>query len=384
MAINIDDLRRRARRRLPRAVFDFADGGAEDETTLRANRRGFGQITFRPRALVDVSERDQSTTILGQRVSSPLVIAPTGLPGLLWPRAELALARAAAKRGIIYTVSTHASTSIEEVAQGASGPLWFQLYVLRDRDLVRRLIERAQAAGYRALVVTVDVPLLGQRERDLRNGATIPPKLTVRNVLDTVQRIGWLRRVLLGPPITFQNFVGTTASAGDDPVSLWSYVSKQHDPSVDWDDLAWFRSLWNGPLAIKGIMTGEDARRAVDHGIDAIVVSNHGGRQLDSLPSAIEVLPEVADAVGDRAEVILDGGVRRGTDVIKALSLGARACMIGRPALYGLGAGGQVGVERAIEIFQTEIDRALGLLGRPRLADLDRSAVRWVGSYGVG
>ena len=384
MAINIDDLRRRARRRLPRAVFDFADGGAEDETTLRANRRGFGQLTFRPRALVDVSERDQSTTILGQRVRSPLVIAPTGLPGLLWPRAELALARAAAKRGIIYTVSTHASMTIEEVAQGASGPLWFQLYVLRDRELVRRLVERAQAASYRALVLTTDVPLLGQRERDLRNGATIPPKITVRNVLDTIQRVGWLRRVLLGPPITFKNFVGTTASAGDDPVSLWSYVSKQHDPSVDWDDLAWFRSLWSGPLDVKGIMTGEDARRAVDHGVDAIVVSNHGGRQLDGLPSAIEALPEVADAVGDRAEVILDGGVRRGTDVVKALALGARACMIGRPALYGLGAGGQVGVERAIEIFQTEIDRALGLLGRPRLADLDRSAVRWAGGYGVG
>ena len=384
MAINIDDLRRRARRRLPRAVFDFVDGGAEDETTLRANRRGFQQLTFRPRALVDVSQRDQATTILGQPVDSPLVIAPTGLPGLLWPRAEAALARGAARRGIIYTTSTHASMTVEDVAASTTGPLWFQLYVLKDRDLIGRLIERAKAAGYRALVVTTDVPILGQRERDLRNGATIPPKITVRNVVDTVQRLGWMRRVLLGPPITFKNFVGTSASAGDDPVSLWSYISKQHDPSVTWDDLAWFRSLWSGPIAIKGIMTGEDARRAVDHGMDAIIVSNHGGRQLDSLPAAIEVLSEVVDAVDDRAEVILDGGVRRGTDVVKAVALGARACMIGRPTLYGLAAGGQPGVERAIEILQLEIDRTLGLLGRPCLADLDRSAVRWAGSYGAG
>ncbi|MDP8922545.1 MAG: alpha-hydroxy-acid oxidizing protein [Chloroflexota bacterium] len=384
MAINIDDLRRRARRQLPRAVFDFVDGGAEDETTLRANRRAFQHLTFRPQALVDVSRRDQSTTLLGQPVSSPLVIAPTGLPGLLWPRAEAALARGAARRGIIYTTSTHASMTVEDVAASTSGPLWFQLYVLRDRDLIRRLIERAKAAGYRALVLTTDVPLLGQRERDLRNGATIPPKITLRNVVDTIQHPGWVRRVLLGPPITFRNFVGTSASAGDDPVSLWSYISKQHDPSVDWDDLDWFRSLWNGPLAIKGIMTGEDARRAVDHGVEAIIVSNHGGRQLDSLPAAIEALPEVVDAVGDRAEVILDGGVRRGSDVVKAVALGARACMIGRPTLYGLAAGGQPGVERAIAILQAEIDRTLGLLGRPRLADLDRSALRWIGSYGAG
>jgi L-lactate dehydrogenase (cytochrome) len=384
MAINIDDLRRRARRRLPRAVFDFADGGAEDETTLRANRRGFQNLTFRPRVLVDVSHRDQSTSILGQPVRAPLVIAPTGLPGLLWPRAEIALARGAAKRGIIYTVSTHASVALEDVARSTSGPLWFQLYVLKDRDLVRDLIARAKAAGYKALVVTADVPLLGQRERDLRNGATIPPKITVRNVADTVRRVAWMRRVLLGPRITFQNFVGSSAAAGNDPVSLWAYISKQHDPSVDWDDLSWFRSLWDGPLALKGVMTAEDARAAVDRGCDAVIVSNHGGRQLDGLPAAIEALPEVADAVGDRAEVILDGGVRRGTDVVKAIALGARACMIGRPTLYGLAAGGQAGVERAVEILQTETDRALGLLGRPTLADLDRTAVRWAPGYGAG
>jgi isopentenyl diphosphate isomerase/L-lactate dehydrogenase-like FMN-dependent dehydrogenase len=379
-AINIDDLRRLARRRLPRAVFDFADGGAEDERTLRANRLDFSKLVFQPKVLVDVSQRDQSSTILGQPVRSPLILAPTGLAGMLWPRGEIAAARAAAKRGVIYTLSTHAACSIEEVAASTSGPLWFQLYVLRDRDLTRRLVERAKEAGYKALCLTVDVPILGQRERDLRNGATIPPKITVRNVVDVLQRVNWLRGVLFGPKITFKNFVGAEAGLGSDPVALWSFVSQQHDPSVDWDDLAWFRSLWPGPLAIKGIMTAEDARRAVAEGIEGIIVSNHGGRQLDSLPSAIEVLPEIVDAVGGRAEIVLDGGVRRGTDVVKALALGARACMIGRPMLYGLAAGGQPGVERAIEILQNEIDRTLALIGRPSLANLDRSAVRPVGS----
>ncbi|MCC6175346.1 MAG: alpha-hydroxy-acid oxidizing protein [Chloroflexi bacterium] len=381
MAINIDDLRRIARRRLPRAVFDFVDGGAEDETTLRANRLAFQHLTFRPRALVDVSERDQRTTVLGQPVSMPLILAPTGLAGMVWPRGEIEAARAAARRGIIYTVSTHAACSIEEIAEATSGPLWFQLYVLRDRDLTRSLVERAKAAGYRALCLTIDVPILGQRERDLRNGATIPPKITVRNAVDALQRIAWIRGVLRGPGITFKNFVGAQVGLGSDPVALWQFISRQHDPSVDWDDLDWFRSIWSGPLAVKGIMTGEDARRAVEHGVDAIIVSNHGGRQLDGLPASIEVLPEVADAVGDRAEVILDGGIRRGTDVVKAIALGARACTIGRPLLYGLAAGGAAGVDRAIEILYNEIDRALGLIGRPRLADVDRSAVRLAGSY---
>jgi L-lactate dehydrogenase (cytochrome) len=288
-------------------------------------------------------------------------------------------ARAAANRDVIFTLSTLGACSIEEVATASSGPLWFQLYVMKDRDVTRRLVERAREAGYKALCLTVDLPVLGQRERDLRNGATIPPKITVRNVVDALRRPGWLRRVWLGPEITFQNFVGSSTALTTEMGTLWQYVNSLNDPSVDWDDLAWFRSLWPGPLAIKGIMTAEDARRAVAEGIEAIVVSNHGGRQLDSLPSAIEVLTEIVDAVGDRAEVILDGGVRRGTDVVKALALGARACMIGRPMLYGLGAGGQAGVERSIEILQKEIDRALALLGRPTLADLDRSAVRWAG-----
>jgi isopentenyl diphosphate isomerase/L-lactate dehydrogenase-like FMN-dependent dehydrogenase len=381
MAINIDDLRRLAMRRLPRAVFDFADGGAEDEQTLRANREDFAKLTFRPKILVDVSKRDQATTILGQPVSSPLILAPTGLAGMLWARGEMAAARAAASQNVIFTLSTLGACSIEEVAETSSGPLWFQLYVMRDRDVTRKLVERAQHAGYKALCLTVDLPVLGQRERDLRNGATIPPKVTVRNAINVLQRPGWLRRVWWGPNITFKNFVGSSAALTSDAGTLWQYVNSLNDPSVNWDDLAWFRSLWQGPIAIKGMLTPEDARRAVSEGIDAIIVSNHGGRQLDSLPSAVEALPEIVDAVGDRAEVILDGGVRRGTDVVKALALGARACMIGRPMLYGLGASGQAGVERAVEILKAEIDRSLALLGRPTLADLDRSAVRRAGAY---
>lgn len=379
MAINIDDLRRLAMRRLPRAVFDFADGGAEDEQTLRANHLDFSKLVFRPRVLVDVSQRDQTTTILGQPVSSPLIVAPTGLAGMLWPRGEIAAAQGAANRNVIYTLSTLGACSVEQVAEASNGPLWFQLYVMKDREVTRSLVERARQAGYKALCLTVDLPVLGQRERDLRNGATIPPKITVRNVLNVLQRPGWLRRVWLGPNITFQNFVGASTELTPEMGTLWQYVNSLNDASVSWDDLAWFRSIWPGPLALKGIMTGEDARRAVAEGVEAIVVSNHGGRQLDSLPSAIEVLTEVVDAVGDRAEVILDGGVRRGTDVVKALSLGAKACMIGRPMLYGLGAAGQAGVERSIEILQKEIDRSLALLGRPTLADLDRTAVRLAG-----
>jgi len=376
VAINIEDLRRRARRRLPRAVFDFVDGGANDETTLRANRAAFRRLTFRPRVLVDVSSRDQSTTVLGERLSTPLILGPTGLAGLTWPRGEIAAARAAAKRGALFVLSTHSTCSIEEVAVAAHGPLWFQLYVGRDRQVTRSLVERARAAGYRALCLTVDVPVLGQRERDLRNGFTIPPRVTVGNVLDVLRHVGWLRGVLAGPRVTFRNFLDAEGVTSTSALALGAYIQQLHDPSVNWDDLAWFRSLWPGPLALKGIMNSEDARQALEHGVDAIVVSNHGGRQLDGLPAAIEVLPEIATAVGGRAEVIYDGGIRRGADVVKAIALGARACMIGRPFLYGLASGGQAGVERALEILEKDIDRTLALIGRPCLSDLDCSAVR--------
>ena len=374
MLITIEDLRRRARRRLPRAVFDFIDGGAEDEVTLRRNETAFKQITFRPRVLVDTHVRDQSTTVLGQRLSTPLILAPTGLCGMAAPRGEILAARASLNAGVIFTLSTLSAVSIEETAREAPGPHWFQLYVWRDRDLTRSLVERAAAADYRAMVVTVDVPVAGQRERDLRNGATIPPRVTLRNVFDSLQKIAWLVGMARHPRIDFMN----VARPGDQrgPLALGPFVNSQFDPSVSWADLTWFRSIWPGPLVLKGIMSAEDALRAVDHGVDAIVVSNHGGRQLDGLPAAIEVLPEVADAVADRIEVLFDGGIRRGTDVVKALALGARACMVGRPYLYGLAAQGQAGVERAIDLLRAEIDRAQALLGRPQLADMDRRTVR--------
>jgi L-lactate dehydrogenase (cytochrome) len=378
MAINIEDLRQRARRRLPRALFDFVDGGGEDEWSVRENRAAFERITFRPKILVDVSKRDQSTTVLGVPLKSPIVCSPTGMPGLLWPKGEIEAAKAAAKVGSIYTLATRATCSIEEVAEAAEGRVWFQVYVWQDRKMTQQLVERATAAGAKAMFLTVDVQVVSQRERDLRNGFTTPPKVTVRNALDTIRRVDWMRRVLIGgPKITDRNFLGLRhAAGGDDLIRLGGYVNSLYDPSVNWEDFKWFRSIWNGPLIVKGVLTPEDARKAVSYGADGIVVSNHGGRQLDYCPASIEALPEIVDAVGDKIEVLLDSGVRRGTDVAKALALGARACMVGRPYLWGLASGGQPGVERALTILQVELDRAMALLGRPTLADLDRTTVR--------
>ena len=376
MIVTIEDLRRRARRRLPRAVFDYIDGGAEDEVTLRANRRAFERITFQPRALVDVGTPDLSTIVLGQRLAVPLILAPAGLVGLFWPDGEVASARAAARFGTAFTLSTVSVASLEEVASAARGTaLWFQLYVFRDRELTRSLVERALAAGYEALCLTIDVPVAGARERDLRNGFSIPPRVTLRNVLDAMQHVGFLREVLTGPPITFRN-VSPVARSKTDAFSIAAYVNRQFDPTLTWRDIAWLRSLWPRPLLLKGIMTVDDARLAVEHGADGIIVSNHGGRQLDSLPASIDVLPDIADAVGSRVEVLLDSGIRRGTDIAKAVALGARACLIGRPYLYGLAAAGQPGVELALGMLSRELERTLTLLGRPSVAELDRTVVR--------
>jgi L-lactate dehydrogenase (cytochrome) len=375
-ALTVDDLRRLARRRLPRAVFDFVEGGAGDERTVARNRAAFERLLFQPRILVDVSKREQATAVLGERVATPVLVSPTGMAGLCWPKGEVAAARAAHDAGTIYTLSTHSSCSIEEVAAGAPGPLWFQLYVWQSRALTRSFVDRARAAGYRALVLTVDVPIISRRERDLRNGFTVPPRITIRNALDTLRRVGWVRRVLLGPRLTLANLVGAPGAPRTDIVTLAGVAHRQVDPSIAWADLAWFRSLWPGPLVLKGVLSPADARRAADHGVDGLVVSNHGGRQLDGTPASVEALPEIVDAVGDRVEVLLDGGVRRGADVVRALALGARAVMVGRPYLYGLGAGGAAGVRRALEILAGEVDQTLALVGVPRVADLDRTVVR--------
>ena len=375
-AHTIDDLRRVARRRLPRAVFDFVEGGAGDERTVARNRAAFERLLLQPRVLVDVSKREQATVVLGERVATPVLVSPTGMAGLCWPKGEVAAARAAHEAGTIYTLSTHSSCSIEEVAAAAPGPLWFQLYVWQNRDLTRAFVERARAAGYRALLLTVDVPVISRRERDLRNGFTVPPRLTVRNVVDTIRRVGWVRRVLLGPRLTLANLVGMPGAPRTDIVTLAGVAHRQVDPSIAWADLAWFRSLWSGPLLLKGVLTVADARRAAEHGVDGLVVSNHGGRQLDGAPATVEALPEIVDAVGGRMEVLLDGGVRRGADVVRALALGARAVMVGRPYLYGLAVGGSAGVRRALEILANEVDHALALTGVPRVGDLDRTVVR--------
>jgi len=374
--LTVEDYRRAARRRLPRPIFDFVEGGAGDEVTLRRNREAFDRLAFNPRVLVDVSKRDQAVTVLGQRVETPVLIAPTGMAGLCWRRGEIEAARAAATAGTVYTLSTHASSSIEEVAAAATGPLWFQLYVWQNRALTRSFVERARVAGYRALLLTVDVPVISRRERDVRNGFTIPPRVTIGNALDTLRRFRWIRNVLLGPRLTLANLVGAPGASRSDLITLGGVANRQVDPSVAWGDLRWFRSLWPGPLLLKGVLSVEDARLAADHGVDGIVVSNHGGRQLDGAPASLEVLPEIVDAVGHRLAVLLDGGIRRGADVVKALALGARAVMIGRPYLYGLAVGGRAGVERVLALLHAQIDTTLGLLGVPRAADLDRAALR--------
>jgi len=376
VALNIDELRERARRKLPTAVFDFIDGAAEDEVTLRRNREAFGRYALVPRVGIDVSAIDVAVTMLGQPLSVPLLLAPTGLCGMATSRGEIPAARAATEAGILCAVSCLSSVTLEEVSREAPGQHWFQLYVWKDRAVTQALVERATQHGYRVLVVTLDVPVLGQRERDVRNGATIPPRITLRNALDTLRRPGWLWKIARGPRVTFANVAAADPSVGLNPFALSPFINSLFDPTVTWKDLEWMRRIWKGPVAVKGVMTVEDARLAVEHGADAVIVSNHGGRQLDGAAGALDPLPEIVDAVGSRTEIILDGGIRRGTDMAKALALGARACMIGRPYLYGLGAAGQAGVADAIRILTSELRRAMALMGCKRIGDLGRSCLR--------
>ncbi len=375
MALTIEDLRRASRRRLPRAVFDFIDGGAEDEVTLRRNRAAFERVALLPRVLMDVRDVNLATTVLGQWSAAPIILAPTGLCGMATSRGEIPSARAAVEAGITFTASCMSSVTLEEIAREAPGAHWFQLYIWRDRALTENLVQRAAAEGFRGLVVTVDTPVLGQRERDARNGATIPPRITWRNALDTLRRPGWLLTMARGPQVRFANVVPPARSAGLRPFALSPFVNGLFDASATWSDVDWLRGLWKGPLVVKGVMTAGDACLAADHGADAVVVSNHGGRQLDGAPGTLEVLPAIVEAAGDRLEVLLDGGVRRGADVAKALALGARACMIGRPYLYGLAAGGQAGVAQAIRILTGELGRTLALMGCAGVGHLGRDCV---------
>jgi len=378
-AVNVEALRRLARRRLPRGVFDYIDGGAEDEVTLDRNVSAFRRLEFRPRVLHDVGRVDTSTEVLGRRVPLPLVLAPTGFTRIACSEGELAVARAAARAGLPYTLSSMSTRSIEEVRAVSDGDLWFQVYVWRDKDLLASMLERAAAAAFSTIVVTVDTAVLGRRERDVRRGLTLPPKLGLGTVLDGLVHPAWTWDFVRSEPIRFANVVGASVGDGSDAVSLSGFVASQFDPSLKWADIGWFRERWDGRVVLKGIQTVEDARIALDHGVDAIAVSNHGGRQLDGAPVPIELVEPVVDAVGDRLEVYCDGGIRRGSDIVKAVALGATAAMAGRAYLYGLGAAGERGVDHVIGLLGDDVERVMTLLGATSVADLGRDHVRWVG-----
>lgn len=370
---NVAELRRMARRRLPRVVFDFCDGGAEDEITLRRNESAFAGIELLPRPLDGTTTRDQSIELFGERLALPVIIGPTGLSGMLWPRGEAAAAQAAAKAGTVYTMSHGSTVTIEDLAKEAAGPLWFQVFMYRDRGLTQSFAERAAAAGYKALVLTVDNQVLGQRERDLRNGFTIPPRLTWRSGLGALRGLPWLARMARAPTITMANYV---TDERQDIVSLARYLAEMLDPEATWQDVAWLRQVWPGPLVLKGVLHPDEARLAVEHGVDGIIVSNHGGRQLDTAVPAIRALPAVADAVAGRIPVLIDSGIRRGSHVVKAIALGATACLIGRPHLWGMAVAGEAGVARVLEIYRRDIDRVLALGGWDGIDAVDRDALR--------
>lgn len=370
------DFRRIARRRIPTMVFDFVDGGADGELTLDANRRAFEQIVFEPRWMSDVSKIDLTTTVLGEQISMPYLLAPAGLASVVHKDGELAVARAAAKANTIFCISTGSTYSLEEIAAAApTAKLWFQLYLWKSEEVVTGLIQRAKATGCRALVLTIDVPAVGKRERDLTNGMSLPPRIRPSNILDAAWRVRWLSHFVTGNEITFGNLRGI--AAGDDASTVGEYTSRELvDPSVTWERLDWLRRQWDGPLVIKGVLSVNDALECVRRGADAVYVSNHGGRQLDSVSGAASALPAIVDAVNGRAEIFVDGGVRRGEDVVKARALGATAALSGRPWFFALAADGQVGVERMLDIMRADISRTLSLLGVPRFSDVNRSAIR--------
>jgi L-lactate dehydrogenase (cytochrome) len=345
----IDDLRMLARRKVPRAFFDYADSGSYNEETLRANRSDLEAIKLRQRVLVDVSQRSLATTVVGQKISAPLILAPVGLTGMQHGNGEILSAQAANATG---------------------KPFWFQLYVIRDRGFSEDILGRAAAAKCNTLILTVDLQVLGQRHRDVRNGMTVPPEIRIKNIIDIASKPGWAFGILMGKRKTFGNLAGHVKGM-DNVNSLAAWIGTQFDPALSWKDVEWIKKIWPGKLILKGILDPEDAKTAVKLGADAIVVSNHGGRQLDGAPSSISALPAVADAVGSDTEVLFDGGIRTGADILRALGLGARACMIGRAYIYGLGAGGKAGVAKAIDILENELSVAMALTGTNKIADID-------------
>ena len=373
----VDDLKRLAHQRVPRMFYDYADSGSWTESTYRANEADFARIRLRQRVGFDVGTRNLRTRMIGQDVSMPIALAPTGLTGMQHADGEILAARAAEAFGVPFTLSTMSICSIEDVAAHARQPFWFQLYVMRDRAFIESLIERARAAGCSALMLTLDLQILGQRHKDIRNGMSAPPKPTLANLINLATKPRWCLGMLGTRRRQFGNIVGHVKGV-DDITSLSSWIGQQFDPRLSWNDVEWIKKRWGGKLILKGIMDPDDARRAADSGAEALVVSNHGGRQLDGAPSSLEALPAVADAVGQRIEVWMDGGIRSGQDVLKAIALGARATLIGRAFLYGLGAMGQDGVSRCLQIIRNELDVTMALCGRSDIGRVDAS-ILWPG-----
>ena len=367
---SVEDLRAIARRVLPAGAFDYIDGGAEDESALDRNTRGFRELEMAPRVLRDVRAVDTSATILGRDTPFPLILAPTGFTRLADPQGELAAARAANRAGLPYALSTMGTRSMEEVAAVSDGVKWFQVYVWRDKGLLAEMIQRAADAGFETLCITVDAAMLGRRERDVRRGFTLPPKLGLGIVWEGITRPGWSWRFATSEPITFANVEGNSAIDGSTAVDLAAFMNSQFDPSLSWQDVEWMRSQWDGPVVVKGVQSVADAVIARDEGLDGVVLSNHGGRQLDSAPAIIDLVAPVAQAVGGDLDIICDGGVRRGGDIVKAVALGATACMAGRAYLYALAAAGEKGVDWVIEHLRTGMERDMALCGASSVADL--------------
>ncbi len=367
----IEDLKNLARRRVPRMFFDYADSGAWTESTYNANEADFAGIKFRQRVAVNMENRSIATTMVGEPVAMPVAIAPTGLTGMQHADGEILAARAAERFGVPFTLSTMSICSIEDIAAATTRPFWFQLYMMRDRDFMARLIERAKAANCSALMVTLDLQIMGQRHKDIKNGLSTPPKPTLRNLANLALKPRWCLGMLGTQRRTFGNIVGHAANVSD-MSSLASWTAEQFDPALSWKDLEWIKARWGGKLILKGILDVEDARLAADTGADAIIVSNHGGRQLDGALSSIRALPAIVDAVGKSIEVHLDGGIRSGQDVVRALALGARGTYIGRAFLYGLGAMGEAGVTRSLQIIAKELDLTMALCGLRDVHDIDK------------
>ncbi|MCP4317249.1 MAG: alpha-hydroxy-acid oxidizing protein [Hyphomicrobiales bacterium] len=373
--LEIPDLMKRAKRRVPKMFFDYADSGSWTESTYRANEHDFHDITLRQRVAVDMTNRSLATQMIGQDVSMPVALSPVGFCGMQWADGEILAAQAAEEFGVPFTLSTMSICSIEDVAENTSKPFWFQLYVMRDRDFVNDLIDRAKAAGCSALVITLDLQILGQRHKDLRNGLSAPPKFTPKHLWQIGTCPQWCLAMAQTKRHTFRNIVGHAKGVGD-LSSLSSWTAEQFDPTLSWDDVERIKERWGGPVILKGILDAEDAKLSLNVGADAIIVSNHGGRQLDGASSAIRALPDIVEAVGDKIEVHIDGGIRSGQDILKAMCLGAKGTYVGRPYLYGLGSGGKAGIGKMFEILRTELDTTMALCGERKVTDLDRSNLR--------